>query len=324
MNRTERLYKIQRLLDSKRTIHISEFLKVLEVSRATFRRDLDYMRDRLGIPIEWNRDTNGYKLDGALGKSNTLPGLWFTEPEIHALFTITQLLSDLEPNDLIASQIRPLLDRLESIIEAGCSDNSELTGRVRVLPIARRKINDRHFGLITSALIRRVRLDVEHYSRQREERSTRQISPQQLVYYRDNWYLDAFCHLRDDLRSFSVDTIENVSLSEKAAVSLPKEELQRRFRESYGIFTGNTIQTARLRFTPFRARWVAKEIWHPKQRTYFDEQGFFVLEIPFSDARELILDILRQGPDCEVLQPESLRQEVARQIQKTAALYRVE
>lgn len=321
MNRTERLYKIQRLLESQRIVHINEFLRVLEVSRATFRRDLEYLRDRLSAPILWDRENNGYTLDRKSKVSNPLPGLWFTESEVHALLTILQLLAELKLNELVGHQIQSLQERLNGILEKGCADREELTGRVKILTVARRNIDNHHFQTIASALMRRQRLEIHHLSRQKGMQSERQISPQQLIYYRDNWYLDAFCHARDDLRTFSIDSITRISPSEKPAVALPRETLQRRFSESYGIFNAGQVQTAKLRFSPFRARWVSNESWHPKQRSEFEPDGHYILEIPYSDERELIPDILRQGEECEVIGPLELRQAVTSRLLKNLNLY---
>lgn len=323
MNRTERLYKIQKLLQAKQVVHIDDFLQSLEISRATFRRDLEYLRDRLGAPIVWDRERNGYSLaasaDGA--SPSHLPGMWFTEREVHALLTMMHLVSDLDPASMISKQIEPVRDRLEKILDSGCSDADELTHRVRILPIARRNVSDDLFQTLADCLIRRKRIDIRHYSRQTGVESLRQVSPQQLVYYRDNWYLDAFCHQRDDIRCFSVDAILEARETDKPAVSLPQETIRNAYEDNYGIFSGIRQQMARLRFTPFRARWVAKEIWHRKQSSRFDADGYYILELPYADDRELILDILRQGPDCEVLAPDTLRAAVADRLRHGLALY---
>lgn len=324
LNRTERLYKIQKLLESRKLVHISDFLRTLEVSRATFRRDLEYLRDRMGAPIEWDREANGYFLayKKPTDRNTTLPGLWFSEREVYALLTMLQMLSSLEPNKFILEQIEPIRARLNSILEAGVADGKELIGRVKLIPVARRLVNDDYFQRITGALIGRKRLDIVHHGRQSNAETRRQISPQQLIYYRDNWYLDAFCHMRDDLRSFSIDSILDITVLDKTAVSLPADEMKKAFESTYGIFAGTPTQKAKLRFTPFRARWVSHEVWHPGQSASFDAQGHYVLELPFDDDRELVMDILRQGPDCEVLEPPSLRNAVAERLAKTLSQYR--
>ncbi|MDQ3196972.1 MAG: transcriptional regulator, partial [Pseudomonadota bacterium] len=61
MNRTERFYRIDQLLSGGRIVPFSTFLERLEVSPATVKRDLEYMRNRLNAPIVWDRDAGGYR-----------------------------------------------------------------------------------------------------------------------------------------------------------------------------------------------------------------------------------------------------------------------
>ena len=102
MERLERFYRIQQLLKTRRLVRTSEFLDALEVSRATFKRDLEYLRDRFHAPILYDKDQEAYRLDekvedGALWQ---LPGLWFSANELRALLTMDRLLDDLEPGVL--------------------------------------------------------------------------------------------------------------------------------------------------------------------------------------------------------------------------------
>jgi predicted DNA-binding transcriptional regulator YafY len=250
-----------------------------------------------------------------------LPGLWFNERETLALLTMVQMLSTLEPNGLISDQIEPIKKRLYGILESGCANADELSNRIRVLPIALRPVDQEVFKCIADGLLNRKRLAVMHTSKKSNQKTERVVSPQQLVYYRDNWYLDAFCHEKDDLRTFSVDSIHAATPLESPAVSLTKNALAEAFEETYGIFAGKRAQVAKLRFSPFRARWVSREVWHPAQKAYFEDDGHYILEVPYGDQRELILDILRQGSECEVLAPDSLRTEVINQLIAASKTY---
>jgi len=97
---------------------------------------------------------------------------------------------------------------------------------------------------------------------------------------------------------------------DRAARDVPAKELDEALASGYGIFGGRDTRWARLRFSPVRARWVAAEQWHPDQRAHFEADGAYVLEVPYSDDRELVMDILKFGPDVEVLEPPGLRQRV--------------
>jgi predicted DNA-binding transcriptional regulator YafY len=192
---------------------------------------------------------------------------------------------------------------------------------VRVLHQAARALKHEHFAVVAQATLNRRRLRIRHYNRTDDRETGRDISPQRLVHYRDNWYVDAWCHLRKDLRSFAVDAIRAAEPLPERAKEVPKAELDEYVTSGYGIFAGRKVQWATLRFTPQAARWVAAQTWHPKQKARFEEGGAYRLSIPYADDRELVMDILRYGPEVEVLEPAALRQRVARQLAAAAKRY---
>lgn len=319
LNRTERIYKIKAMLLSGRPVRMDRLLSVLEVSRPTVRRDLDYMRDRLNWPIIWDRGGGGYRVDDSATARYELPGLWLNSAEAHALLTMHYLLARLQP-PLLAPHVEPLQERVEALLETPEQDAGEVMKRVRVLPMGSRRIEPVFFQLLAHALLTRRRVVITHYNRERDEEKERELSPQRLVHYRDNWYLDGWDHGIDALRTFSVEMVRGVEIEERRARDVPDRRLDTELSAGYGIFAGKSYQTATLRFTPYRARWVQGEIWHSRQKATFDG-AHYVLEVPYSDDRELMQDILRYGPDVEVLAPKSLRRKVAERLREAAGQY---
>jgi predicted DNA-binding transcriptional regulator YafY len=322
MDRTERFYKIQQLLAARDAVRISVFLEALGVSRATFKRDLEYMRDRLNAPIEWDRERRGYRLarDAAESGRYELPGLWFNPSEIRALLTMQHLLADLQPG-LLGPHVKPLLARLRALLESGERSADEVERRIRIIHLGARALALPQFEMVANAVLDRRRLHIVYVSRGSNERTVRDISPQRLVHYRENWYCDAWCHLREDVRSFAVDAIESAQLLDQKAKTVPDRELDEVLASGYGIFSGRKTTWAKLRFTPERARWVSAERWHPQQKGRFERDGSYLLELPFSDHRELAMDVLRHGPHVEVLEPASLREAVKEQLAAALARY---
>ena len=323
MDRTERFYKIDHMLQSRGRVKVGDFLDELGVSLATFKRDLEYMRSRLNAPIVWDRDENAYRFeDGRAGKGPRyeLPGLWFTPTEAQALLTLEHLVESLEPA-LLGAHVKPLKARLAALLSAGDRSVDEVRKRIRVIPFGARRHQPKHFELIASAVIARQRLDLEYYNRMKDEATRRQVSPQRLVHYRNNWYLDGWCHLRDDLRSFSLDAIREVSVVPGKVRDVPDTQLDETLAASYGIFSGRKVQWATLRFTAERGRYVSLEEWHPKQRARWEKDGRSVLEVPYSSEKELVMDLLKFGPEVEVVAPESLRASVCSLAERTAQVY---
>jgi predicted DNA-binding transcriptional regulator YafY len=99
------------------------------------------------------------------------------------------------------------------------------------------------------------------------------------------------------------------------------ERLDAVLRAGYGIFAGEQVNRAVLRFTPAQARWVANEVWHSQQVGRMEADGAYVLEVPYSQETELVMDILRYGREVEVLGPAALRARVARELAAAAATY---
>jgi predicted DNA-binding transcriptional regulator YafY len=141
------------------------------------------------------------------------------------------------------------------------------------------------------------------------------------VRYRDNWYLDAWCHLRRDLRSFAIERIHDAEPRSRPAINVADKELDAHFATAYGIFAGTPRETALLRFTPECARWVADEKWHPGQDGRFLPDGSYELRIPYGDPRELVMDIARYGPRVEVIEPVTLRRTVAEYLRQAREIY---
>ena len=325
MDRTERFHKIDQLLRERRATPLAVMMEEMEVSRATVKRDIEYMRDRLGAPIVWDASLRGYRYDSSQPGADafSLPGLWFNASEIYALLTMDQLLSNLQPG-LLGPHIEPLRRRVHALLEQGDHSRAELARRIRISPVARREVDGHIFETIASALLQRRRLNLHHYNRASDKVVERQVSPQRLLYYRDNWYLDAWCHLRKGLRSFGVDAIRQAQILDQQAREVPEKDLDAVVRAGYGIFAGREVQKAVLRFSPEAARWVASETWHGAQKGRYDDEGFYILEIPYSVDTELIMDILRHGPQVEVLAPPQLRRKVEAQLRLALARYQEE
>lgn len=315
MNPIERIYKIQHLLQDRKAVRLDEFLDSLEVSLATFKRDLERLRDRFGAPVIYDRQTNTYRYEidpaSKQAKTHELPGLWFSEPEATALVTMQHLLSSLDQGGLLGPHLEPLMTRIDSILGGEEASSKELRQRIRVIPQSIRKTSTENFSLIGSALLKRQRIQMRFYSRASHEVTEREVSPQRLIFYKGNWYMDAWCHLRDGLRSFAIDAAQHLSIQNKPCKELPNKTLDEFLTTGYGIFSGKATKKVILRFKPDMARWVSSELWHPDQIGQFDQGGHYTLEFPYSQDTELAMDIMRYGSNVEVLAPADLRRKVS-------------
>ena len=321
MDRLQRIYKLHQIIAAHHLPVAHRILQEkLECSRATVNRIIQEMRLYFNAPLEYDRERNGYYYDTQDGQTFELPGIWFNAAELYALLTIQQLLEQAQPG-LLDNHLKPLKTRIEKLLTSAQLDGSEIAKRVRILRMAGRDTQSTYFQTVAGALLQRQRLAIHYHDRSNNEETRREISPQRLIHYRDNWYLDAWCHTRNALRSFAVDRLREARMLDKRTKDIVEKELDAHFASSYGIFAGKPKHTAVLRFTPERARWVADEHWHPQQQSLMRGDGSYELRIPYSDSRELIMDILKHGAEAEVIEPGALRRDVAEQLRQAAAKY---
>ena len=322
MSDMERLHRIKYMIQQRKCVPREDFLDELEISPATFKRDLEYLRSRLKASIVYDRFMGGYKFENPDQVDKIeMPGLWFSEKEATALVLMQHLLSSLDQGGLIGPHIEPLTAIIDGILGQSETSAKELRKRIKVLGMGSRKNSIDNFSEIGAALLKRNRLEISYYAKGKDELTEREISPQRLIFYRENWYLDAYCHLRNELRSFAVDGIRKATLTNKKAQEVSEKECQEHFSESYGIFSGKATQRAKLRFTPEHARWVAGENWHGQQVGSFDKEGYYNLEFDYNQDPELIMDILKHGSGVEVLGPASLKNRVKSELEKAFKNY---
>ena len=305
----ERITKIVRLIRRRRAAPMAFLVSELEVSEASVKRDLVFLTDRLGCPLEWDRSKRGWVIrdDLAEGGRFELPGVWFDSSEVFALLTMLHLVEGVQPG-LLEEHVGPLKTRLRSMLAEGTKSARPIERKLRLIHFAPRKVEPKHFQTIAGALLSGRRLRLRYWNRDRKESSDRQISPQQLVHYRENWILDAWCHEKNSLRSFALESIQSVRVLADPALEVSQQAMQEHFRSGYGIFAGAAKHRARLKFTPGRAQWVDKETWHHDQTSERLADGSYVLEVPYSNDQELVMDLLRHSPEVEVLAPPALRE----------------
>ena len=324
MANAARLYRIETLIRAHGLVSFKTLLDELEVSPATLKRDLEYLRSRMGAPIEYDALGNGYRFGAAFASTkHELPGLWFDEAELYSLLMAQQLLAGLDSDGMLSRHLQPLLDRIHHLLGSGEGEAAaaRLMKRVKIVTALRRPVPSRFFERVSAALLSRKQLRLRYLTRARREVGERDVSPQRLVHYRNTWYLDAWCHRVDALRRFALDAIEQASVLPAKARDVPMKQVQAAMDAGYGIYAGGTQQWAVLLFDVQAAQWAGREEWHPDQQGRWLEDGRFELRLPYVDDTELVMDVLRQGEQVQVLEPPALVAAVRARLAAAAALY---
>ncbi len=322
MDKFDRIFHLHKILASRRTvIPLEDLMAKLECSKSTLHRTINALKDYLNAPVIFDVNAGGYRYaKEQQGEAYELPGLWFTPGELQALAVMQRLLRD-AGGGLLEDHLGALAQRLNRLTKHQRLNLGEAASRLRFPSIGARPAG-KAFEAVASATLQRKKIWIEYHARSDDKRSERTISPQRIAHYRETWYLDAWDEGRDALRSFSVDRILRATVLDERAFDVAEEVLDEHFASAYGIFGGKADKIATLRFTPERARWVADEKWHPQQEGTWLPDGRYELRIPYQNSRELVMDIMRHGPNVEVITPDELRAEVKEQSRRTVEQYK--
>lgn len=315
----DRTYKLHQIFRIRRTpISTQSLMDRLECSRSTLHRALEHLRN-LGAPIS-NSPGRGYLYDRN-SDAFELPGVWFRADEVEALLVMDMLLEGLEPG-LLQQQVEPIRTRLQKHLDSAVPGLGKFPAhRIRILSAHARRVAPERLTRVVSAVIERCQLAFIYEGRAAGNVTQRTVSPQRLIHYRDQWYMDGWDEDKQGLRTFSIDRMTEVRVLPATATECNEQALDAALTHGYGMFSGSEVDEARLVFTQDRARWVADEIWHPDQRGNFQDDGAYELIVPYSDPRELLGEILRHGPEVRVLEPAALVRLVRENLVKAVDCY---
>lgn len=321
MSQYERItWMYHKVLEKNGRFTREDVMERFEISEATFKRDVELLRNYYNLPITWDSQLKYYTLDCSQNevKRIPLPEVWFTQDELMALMMSYRVLASVkfenktEAIEKLKDRIKVLLGRDEILNEA--------LHRIEVTRFGARRMMVPSLKDFVEAVLFRKRMRIDYHARHKNQTTSRDVSPQRLIYHRDNWYLVSWCHLKNELRSFSVDRILRHECLDEEAFEVDVQALNRELGSGYGIYSGTHIKTAHLKFGEVSARWVADQEWHAEQEGWF-ENGVYHLQVPYSDERELVGEILRFGGDVEVVAPVELKERVRRVAQHVLESY---
>ena len=313
MDRFERVVLLHRLLKkARRPVPLARLMDELECSRATVYRVVAYLRDALDAPLESGVGEHGqasfcYISDAA--DTFELPGIWLSSEELAALLAMHTLLERTD-SSVLTGALTPFRVKIERLLAERTVGQTLPLERIRMIGSGTRVLDQQVFRSVAGAVLGRRRINFVYRARGNDQTTRRSVSPQRMVHYRDNWYLDAWDHDKEALRSFAVDRMREVSTPDLPVRDLADDTLDAALAGGYGIFAGTARGWATIHFSTHAARWVADMHWHSQQQGHFLEDGGFELRLPYANSRELLMDILKYGPDAEVIAPVALREEM--------------
>ena len=288
-----------------------------EISAKTAQRDIDYMRDRLYCPLEYNSSLKGYHYTD---DTFALPMIYLTAEELSALLMARSMLKDISEG-AIGNEISQITDKINGVIKRHIGNEKQIDEAMSFRFVEHAPAPAKSLKAVLAGCLRRRRVEFSYLSPSHNSAEERIVDPYHLLNYMGTWHLIGYCHLRNALRDFNLMRMSDVELLEDEFVVLPSFNIRGYLNSSFGIYKGEESQDVTIRFTPERARWASGRVWHPSQVATDLNDGSLEITFPVADFIEIKMEILRHGAGVEVIGPEELRVLIVKEARNICALY---
>lgn len=314
-----RLLALDRMIRAGHYPNASKAAKALEVNPRTVHRDLEFLRDSWGAPLAFSHRHNGYYYEAG---DYAIPLFRMTEGELVALFLAERQMQQYRGTPF-GRQLATALGKLTATLPDEVTLDLSHLGDVYSFRHQASDAGDaKRFGRLARATLQGRQLELVYWTASRDETTRRVVDPYHLASIGGDWYLIAYCHLRQAIRMFAPGRIRSLRETgvrfERPADFRIADYLDAGFRAMRGNGPPRRI---RLRFTPEAARYIRERTWHPTQRLQERKDGSLVLSMNVTHLLEVQRWVLSHGSGCEVLGPEELRRAVRRELQRTLERY---
>jgi len=314
----ERMWRIHQEVSGGGYPNCQGLARDLEVSAKTVMRDVEFMRDRLGLPLEYDAVKHGYYYTAPV---RDFPTMKVSQGEVAALLLAQKSLEQFRGTPFerpLTGAFRKLSQSLGGEMEVAWHEmESALSIRSSGTGLADMQV----FDALAKAVMEGAELELSYHKLAGAAPEKRTVQPYHLGCIENQWYLFAHDVGRGAVRTFALPRIGAVEKT-GGKFKRPKNfSLGKILEGSFAVFEGGRAQQVKIRFTGVAARLVEERVWHASQ-SLTRERGALVLAMRVGLSPDLCQWILGWGAEAEVLEPTELRQGVANAIADAARVYR--
>ena len=308
----ERMLRIHQAIQSGKHPNAVSLAAELEVSTKSIHRDLEFMRDRLELPLEFSAAHNGYFYTEEV---SAFPTFQITEGELFALLVAEKALKQYRGTTFerpLISAFKKMAASLPDTISLNLADwEQTISFRTSAEPILKLE----NFDALAKATAQRRQLQLTYRKPGRRETELRVVDPYHLANINGEWFLFAWCHLRNDIRTFVPARIQSVAQTGQTFVRPQSFSLKKRLRDSFGVQSGQGQHEVVVRFNELVSDYIREKKWHESQRLRELPDGGVELRMTLSSLAEVERWILGWAGNARVIKPPELADSIKRSAQ---------
>jgi proteasome accessory factor B len=299
----DRMLRIHQELQANKFPNASSLGNEMEISAKTVHRDVDFMRDRLGLPIEWDGARNGYCYSAPV---TNFPTMQFTEGELVALVVAEKALQQYRGTSFekpLLSAVRKMEESLPDTISLSLSDIDQT---ISFRTSAEQILDLENFDALAKATASQNQIEFAYRKPGQEQTEQRRVDPYHLANINGEWYLFAYDHLRKDIRTFAPARIKAIKQTGKTFSRVAGFSLEQRLRDSFGVHSGNDKFEVVIRFSEKTADYIREKRWHDSQELKELKGRGVELRMKLSSLAEVERWVLSWGGNATVVKPREL------------------
>jgi len=314
----ERMQRLHDLLSNDQPVNCQQLGKDFEVSYKTIQRDLDFMRDRLNLPIEYDATRYTFRYTE---KVEAFPHLQVSEGEILALFVAQKVLAQYRGTPFektLGSAFQKLTGALKETVSFDLGEwGSDYSFRVTGASAADLEV----FRLLARAIVQRQEIAFSYQPLRSTTPETRSVHPYHLANIDNAWYLLAHDPQRGQIRTFALPRIRSPQFTKKTFERPRGFSAAKELKGGFGVFAGSGKYLVKIRFDSFASRLVRERDWHPTQKIRETKGGGIELEMTLGALEEIERWVLSWGDHAKVLCPKVLIDSVGKRIRLMHRVY---
>ncbi|MDB6023612.1 MAG: Helix-turn-helix, type 11 domain protein [Pedosphaera sp.] len=299
----ERMMRIHQAIQTGKYPNAALLAREMEVSTKSIYRDLDFMRDRMDLPLEYDESRKGFFYNGTVG---AFPTLQITEGELFALLVAEKALQQYRGTNFekpLISAFKKMSASLPDTISLNMADwEQTISFRTRAEPILNLEI----FAVLGKATAQRHQLEISYRKPGQRQPETRVIDPYHFANINGEWFLYAFDHLRKDIRTFVPARVKAIKLTGNTFPKPHKFSLEKRLRDSFGVVSAQGEFQVVIRFNEMVADYIREKRWHDSQQLKELKDGGVELHFKLSSLQEIERWILSWGGNAVIIKPPEL------------------
>jgi predicted DNA-binding transcriptional regulator YafY len=290
----------------------------MEVNQRTIQRDIEFMIDTWQFPIEYDRRKGGFYFTGPVA---SFPLISLTEGELFAIFVGEKALEQMVGTPFEAP-LRNTFKKFAARLSNEMSfEWSELQHGISFKSIEVNPVDAGMFQELGLAVRRSTAIEFDYKKLGATKFERRQLQPYELVCVNHQWYLFGHDLMRREIRKFVLPRMRNLKTTAHRFTKPKSFSAKKHLENSFGVFSGEKIETITIQFDQFASQLVREQKWHSSQAIREMKSGQIQLTLSLGSFEEVERWILSWGHHARVLSPPLLAERVKLALKRTLAQY---